>query len=54
MYKEKKNGQISIIEQQDNLIPHGSIVTFESGDNMLTGGYDEDVFLYAKIGERIY
>ena len=48
------NGQIFTLNEQDDLISHGSIVTFESGDNLLTGGFDNDVFLYAKIGDRIY
>ena len=48
------NSQIYVLGSNDELINIGNISTFESGDNMLTGGIDEEVFLYAKIGERIY
>ena len=48
------NSQIYILNSNDQLDELGNISTFESGDNMLTGGFDENIFLYAKVGERIY
>ena len=48
------NSQIYILNSNDQLEELGNISTFESGDNMLTGGFDENIFLYAKVGERIY
>ena len=48
------NNQIYILDNQDDLSLIGNIMTFESGDNLLTGGYDGGVFLYAKVGDRIY
>ena len=48
------NSQISILNEEDELDFIGNIMTFENGDNMLTGGYDNGVYLYAKVGDRIY
>ncbi len=49
------NGTLYVVSESDELQFAGSFTTFASGDNLLTGGMDEDgIYLYARIDEQIY